>query len=278
MAGHAAGTPAALSIPDNGLMPDSIASDLDTLARHRIFFAHQSVGANILDGLRDLLREHGRDFVIAEWGRSPAPSDAAKPGGVLWHARVGRNEEPASKCEHFSRLLDEELAGQVDIALLKFCYIDINQRTDVARLFDQYQQTFQDLARRHPSVTFVPVTAPLRHAASGPGIWLRERLGLPNRSKRDNLARQAFNVRLRERYAGTPLFDLAAAEATRPDGRREVFTYESTTAESLVGGYTDDGGHLNAAGRRAVAAAFVRALKAAELKAAELKAAELKIE
>jgi hypothetical protein len=243
-------------------MPDSIAAGLDRLARQRIFFAHQSVGANILDGVRDLLREAGRDVAIAEWGQSPSPN-GGKPGGVVWHAKVGRNEEPSSKCEDFRRLLDEELAGQVDIALLKFCYIDINQRTDVAQLFDQYQRTLQDLSRRHPSVTFVPVTAPLRHAAGGLGIWLREQLGRPNRSKRDNLARHAFNVRLRERYAGTPVFDLAAAEATRPDGRRETFTYESTTAESLVGGYTDDGGHLNAAGRRAVAADFVRALAAA---------------
>jgi hypothetical protein len=243
-------------------MPVSLEAGLDTVARQRIFFAHQSVGANILDGLRDLLREAGRDVAIAEWGQSPSPN-AGTPGGVLWHAKVGRNEEPSSKCEDFRRLLDEELAGQVDIALLKFCYIDINQRTDVARLFDQYRQTLQDLSRRHPSVTFVPVTAPLRHAAGGLGIWLREQLGRPNRSKRDNLARHAFNVRLRGRYAGTPVFDLAAAEATRPDGRRETFTYDSTTAEGLVGRYTDDGGHLNTAGRRAVAADFVRALAAA---------------
>jgi lysophospholipase L1-like esterase len=247
-------------------MSDSIAAGLDTLARQRVFFAHQSVGANILDGLRDLLGESGRELTIAEWGE-PAHSDVSgKPsatGGVLWHAKVGQNEQPSSKCEDFRNMLDEGLAEQVDIALLKFCYIDINQRTDVSKLFDQYRQTLQDLSRRHPSVTFVPVTAPLRHAAGGFGIWLRERIGRPNRSKRDNLARHAFNVRLRESYTGTPVFDLAAAEATRPDGRREILTYESRPAENLVGAYTDDGGHLNPAGRRSVATAFVRSLAAA---------------
>ena len=47
------------------------------------------------------------------------------------------------------------------------------------------------------------------------------------------------------------------------DGTLETFTYRGGTSENLVGAYTDDGGHLNANGRRVVAAAFLQTLAAA---------------
>jgi lysophospholipase L1-like esterase len=88
-------------------------------------------------------------------------------------------------------------------------------------------------------------------------------LGRPNHGKLTNIARHRFNDWLRQGWTISPLFDLAASEATRPDGSRETFTYRGATAENLVAAYTDDGGHLNADGRRAVAAAFLRTLAAA---------------
>jgi len=60
--------------------------------------------------------------------------------------------------------------------------------------------------------------------------------------------RGEFNRLLRERYAEDPIFDLAAVTSTYPDGRRETFTLDGKTYESLVPAYTDDGGHLNAVG------------------------------
>lgn len=231
-------------------------SNLPALAGTRIVFGHQSVGENILDGLRDLAREAGVPLTIG------TPDDPPPAGtGAVIHARIGRNTEPLSKLEAFGPLVDAAAArGRVDVALLKFCYIDIDERTDVEGLFAAYRSTLDAVAARHPATRVIPVTAPLRHSAGGPGVWARELLGRPNHSKLANLARHRFNEKVRRHWAGRPLFDLAAAEATRPDGRTETVRANGVACEHLRSAYTDDGGHLNVAGRRAAARAFVTAL------------------
>lgn len=230
-------------------------TDLAHLEHVRVFFGHQSVGENILDGVRDLCTRVGRAWPIVLEGEQ-----VPRRGGVLLHARVGRNEQPLSKLEDFRRLLDEGLGQRVDLALLKFCYIDINERTDVEALFEAYRTAIDDLARRHPTVSIVPVTSPIRHVPGGLGIWARELLGRPNRAKLANRQRQRFNELIRSTYAGRPIIDVAASQSTRPDGRRDRFQCDGTSCDNLVSAYTDDGGHLNTVGRVAVASAFVRGL------------------
>lgn len=240
-------------------MSASSAPSLAALGGLRIVFGHQSVGENILEGLRDLSREARVPLTIV----TPDDPPPAGPGAVI-HARIGRNTEPLSKLETFGPLVDAAAAhGPVDVALLKFCYIDIDARTDVDGLFEAYRSALDAVAARHPATRVVPATAPLRHSAGGPGVWVREMLGRPNRSKLDNLARHRFNERVRRHWAGRPLFDLAAAEATGAAGRRETFRAGGMTCDNLRAAYTDDGGHLNAAGRRVAATAFVNALAAA---------------
>jgi hypothetical protein len=234
------------------LSPDS--ADLATLARARVFFAHQSVGANVLEGVRELADETGTSLPIVEMGAGPLP-----PSGIV-HVRVGRNGDPQSKVDAFVQHLDGPLGDWADVALLKYCYVDLDDAARVGDVFGAYASGLAAAARRRPGVRIVPVTLPLRHAEGGLGVWARERLGRPNRAKQANLARHAFNERVRHTWVGSPLFDLARAEATRPDGRRQTFTYAGATAENLVAGYTDDGGHLNTWGRRAAAVAFVRAV------------------
>jgi hypothetical protein len=117
-----------------------------------------------------------------------------------------------------------------------------------------------DLKARYPDVIFIHVTAPLRSVDRGPGVWVREMLGRPNRVKLANVSRNEFNRRLKERYAGDPIFDLAEVMSTYPNGRRESFKMDDSTYFSLVPMYTDDGGHLNGVGRTYAAAAFIRSI------------------
>ena len=236
-------------------MDHTLASDLASLAGARIFFAHQSVGENILEGLRELVRGAGHDIPIVDVGTA-----GPLPQACVLHARIGQNERPLTKCADFRRLVDGELAESIDIALLKFCYIDINGETDVEGLFDVYRTTLDELSRRRPGTTFVPVTAPIRHVPGGPGVWARELLGRPNHSKIANRKRHAFNDLLRRTYADRPVFDIAASESTYADGRRERFSYDGVACDNLITAYTDDGGHLNARGRAMVARDLVRCL------------------
>ena len=53
------------------------------------------------------------------------------------HAKVGTNQQPLTKCDDFRRIIDERLRGEVDVAVLKFCYIDVEPTTDYAMLCDE---------------------------------------------------------------------------------------------------------------------------------------------
>ena len=236
-------------------MIDTVDFDLAALANTRVFFGHQSVGANILAGLAELQEGSAHRLAILEHG-----AGRSLPRPSLVHAKVGRNEHPLTKCDDFRRIIDEDLAGRIDIALLKFCYIDINEHTDVDALFAHYRSVMDDLASRHPDISFVHVTAPLRHAPGGLGVLVREVLGRPNRVKLANIRRNRYNHLLRQACMDAPVFDLAASQSTHPDGRRESFRKDGATYYSLAGAYTDDGGHLNAAGRLVAARELVRCL------------------
>ena len=65
-------------------------SDLNTLQGLRVYFAHQSVGRNILDGLASLAREAGIPLRI-----DPPDQHADAPG--IAQGIAGRNGHPESK-------------------------------------------------------------------------------------------------------------------------------------------------------------------------------------
>lgn len=237
-------------------MPQRLEKDLQTLSEARVFFGHQSVGMNILNGIEGLMRDHpGIDLRIADYS-----TEITDTKGCLLHTAVGKNTEPLTKCLDFSRIIDQELSGRIDYAMLKFCYIDVNRDSDVEKLFSDYKQTMDDLIGRHPDITFIHATMPLRHSPGGLSVWIREILGRPNNSKLDNVKRNQFNRLLRANYGNAPIIDIAASESTYPDGRRESFTWNGETYFSMIGDYTDDGGHLNEKGQRQVASGFVQEL------------------
>lgn len=240
-------------------MDDALAADFSRVGTARVYFGHQSVGGNILSGLADLQKQLERPAIrVAELGDLAA----ADGQGVLLQTAIGQNGKPDSKCEDFRQVM-RQLQGRVDVALFKFCYIDFDDQSDAASIFDTYARTMDEMKRQYPEVTFVHVTAPLRSIERGPGVWAREILGKRNRAKYANAARGEFNRLLRERYAADPIFDLAAVMSTYPDGRRETFTLDGRTYESLVPAFTNDGGHLNAVGATYGAAGLVQSVAAA---------------
>jgi hypothetical protein len=239
-------------------MNDNIQNDIKLISDKRIFFGHQSVGNNIIKGIQELGQEAGIDgMTVIEY----EPSAQLPEHGFLLHTAVGENTKPVSKCLDFQNIINQDLAGKIDIALLKFCYIDINEESDVNELFERYREILDTLKNDHPSIAFVHVTAPLRHSDKGAGIWIREMLGKPNRSKLANMKRHQFNELLRAYYPNDPTFDLETSESTFPDGSRDVFRYnDGKDYPNLIGEYTYDGGHLTEIGRKKVAVDFISSL------------------
>ncbi len=237
------------------VMPNDLMSDLETLSKARIFFGHQSVGNNILEGLETISDKLNVDMRITDY-ESYQPDDK----GCLLHTRVGKNREPVSKCLDFGRIIDQELKGEIDYALLKFCYVDFNKDSNVDKIFDDYKQTMDNLIANHPDITFVHTTVPLKQVSGGWKIWIKEMLGKPNLSKLDNVKRNEFNNLLKATYGNERLIDIAKSESTYPDGNREVFKVDGKEYNSLIDVYSSDGGHLNDMGKIQVASTFAQEL------------------
>jgi len=217
---------------------------LEKLASRRIFFGHQSVGGNILEGVKQIpASSQGLAPRVVEVKN---PTESLAPG-TLAHAMVGQNEKPESKIADFERMMDAGLAKSTDVAFFKFCYIDFNGATDSRALFEKYRASMEGLKARHPGTTFVHVTAPLTTVQRGAKAWLKELLGRPVWGIAENVQRETFNELMRKTYGGKePLFDLARLESTAPDGTRETYELNGQTWPAMVPGYSDDGGHLNA--------------------------------
>jgi hypothetical protein len=222
---------------------------LPRLEAQRIFFGHQSVGKNLLDGLAELGAADGARLRIVET-RDPA----ALVPGVLAHAYIGANGDPLGKLADFEKALDAGMAGSADVALMKFCYVDFTATTDASALFRRYQAVLAGLQRRHPTTRFVHVTVPLTTVQSGKKAMLKKLLGRPLDGVAENARREEYNALLRSTYRGVePIFDLALAESTWPDGRAETALLDGKPVPALVPAYTDDGGHLLPAARQRIA-------------------------
>ena len=230
--------------------------DLNVLENERIFFGHQSVGANIVEGLQEINKENPADPLhIIHRGK-----DASLPSAFFLEGLIGENLNPKSKCDDFTRIVNELGPKGLTIALMKFCYLDISHETNLDRVFDGYTTAVKALQQRHPTITFVHVTVPL---TTEPDILRRVYRFLRGRSidhNADNAARERFNDRIRKEFATEPIFDLAAIESTHPDGSREQWGTPAGTCYALAKEYASDEGHLNESGKKIAARELVRTL------------------
>src|SRR5947207_3412782 len=120
-------------------------SDLETLCHLRVFFGHQSVGRNVLDGVTRISKE------TASTVRVIPTSVADAEGAWLAESPIGENGDPLGKCDAFRAGL-ERLRGNVDVALMKFCYVDFESQLSPDEIFQRYSQTIRNLKTRYPAV------------------------------------------------------------------------------------------------------------------------------
>lgn len=234
----------------------AIKRDLESLATARVFFGHQSVGMDIIEGVRDLASKTGvTGITVVQVGKDSLPD-----GSYLAHAFVGENDKPDRKCDDFHAMVKDLSAKGLDVAVLKFCYADIRNTRNIAEMFDYYKQTLASLEKEFPSVAFVHTTVPVTRRS----VWwkrtARAVLGKEDPWDVGSTNRYEYNERVHSEYRGTPLIDIARVESTRPDGSRATFEYKGKPAFELLEELTYDGGHLNEVGRQVVAREFIRVL------------------
>lgn len=221
----------------------NLAAQFDVLSRHALFFDHASVGENLMDGVAGLLSTVSGakptliNMNVSNGGLRP---DLIHTG--IWAESMKLallNGSPLDKVAMFQTDLASGVGTKVDIAFMKFCFVDFTNSTDVNALFAAYHSMIASVKALYPGIHFVHVTAPLESPSNDAF----------------NAKREAFSAKVRAAY-GVDVFDLALFESTRPDGTRETVS----GVPALVPAYTNDSGHLNATGQARVVPELVKFL------------------
>jgi len=233
----------------------NLRKDFERIAQRRIFFGHQSVGGNLLEGIQQLSAIAGVPVRVVE-----VPTANSVEAATLGHTFVARNGDPFQKLRSFEQAMGQQPSG-LDIALVKFCYVDITADTDVKALFARYRATIEGLKAKNPGTTFVHVTAPLTTVQGGFKVNLKKLIGRAPYGTIENIRREEYNALLRQAFQGRePVFDLARVESTAPDGTAVTVEWKGIVAPAMFPAYTDDGGHLNTFGRLRAARELVTVL------------------
>jgi len=224
----------------------------DQLSKQRIYFGHQSVGYNMLDGIEMILNENlniklnikkGKDL---NFFKSP----------VFAHDNNGSNRDPKAKIDDFCNTVESGLGEKVDLAGFKFCYVDIENDSDIKGVFDYYKRRMNEISLKYPNIKIIHFTVPIKSLQSGPKSMVKKLLGKDIGIK-DNIARQQFNELLVNEYKDQLIFDLAKSESTYSDGSREYSEVDGKTIFTMIPAYTNDGGHLSKKGELIIGGEFL---------------------
>src|SRR3954471_5260390 len=112
----------------------ALRADLQRLAHQRVYFGHQSVGANIIQGVKELCKGAGVPVFIKD-------------------EFVPENGDPLRKLASFKSSVGA--GSRYDVALVKFCYVDISAETDARALFASYRAAIDELRAKNPRTVFV---------------------------------------------------------------------------------------------------------------------------
>lgn len=233
---------------------------IEALTGKKILFGHASVGNNIISGIEDIIESDERFAKLHFYELT----ELSQPG--FYDFMVRKNRFPKEKCDHFKSTLSNQNVGNFfDIAFFKFCFVDINNNSNVQEIFEYYVETIKHIKEKFPKLTIVHVTMPLKVHSWGPKYLLinlskgklRMAKHIVYTFKRnltegdiENVKRNEFNKMLINKYKDIdPIYDLAKIESSLPNGKIVSFKHNGVDYPSLAVEYTDDGGHLNKLGR-----------------------------
>ena len=234
---------------------------LEKLKSKKLLFGHQSVGNNIIDGIKKLMEKNTELQLNIKEANSP--DVFSQP--LFGHFSVGKNMDPKSKCDSFKEIMDSGVGEKVDTAFFKLCFVDIHENTNLKEIFDYYVNTMEYLKSKYPKVTFIHITTPLTAIPNDPKTkiksLLKKILKKPDWVYTAIVQRNEYNNFILSKYQGKePIFDLASTESTWPDGHRQSFTCNGKNYYSLVPIYTYDEGHLNNLGQIIAAKELIKLL------------------
>ena len=228
---------------------DDVGAMIEEVAKHKIYFGHQSVGNNILSGIEQWEEETGVQLAKVETRDFSDGSNAA-----FVHFRVGKNGDPNSKIDDFVTLVESIPNESTSVAFFKLCYVDITGSSDVDAIFEYYKEKMLYLKDNLPNCKIMLFTVPMTGIQKGLKATAKKILSRQPAGVLENIKRNEFNERLISELSGDfKVFNLAGVETTHPDGSMETFKYKGSEYPYMPDFYTSDLGHLNDYGARIVA-------------------------
>ena len=220
---------------------ENVGAIIEKVSNSKIYFGHQSVGKNILSGIQHWEEKTGLNLKKVE------SKDFSSVKNIpLVHFRIGSNRDPHSKIDEFVKLVDQIPAEGNPLAFFKFCYVDINENTNVDLLFEYYKEKMLYLKETYPHISFVVWTVPVTGIQKGPKALVKKMLGREHTGRTDNVVRNHFNTRIHDELSGIfPVFDLAAIESSSPEGLPVTYSLKGSDYSCMPDYYTYDLGHLN---------------------------------
>jgi hypothetical protein len=210
-------------------------STVEAVAQQRVFFTHASVGENLLQGIMELNKADSMKYPLLLTAVKSTSTVSTFPGHIYHYMRG--NPGWTEKIRIFQESIDNGWHDPVvEIVMNKFCYID------PAANWETYINSMAAMEARYKGTKFIYWTIPIT-----------------TDKNTDAVRRAQFNQNLRNWIAGNNnkiLFDIADIEAWSPEGQFQSFSEKGSTYERMYSGYTNDGGHLNSAGRQRAATGF----------------------
>jgi hypothetical protein len=189
----------------------NMAQTWERLGTKRVFFGHQSVGGEVIDGVKMLAAESGIDLNIV---RSKDPASVTGPAFV--EHPIGENGDPASKTADFAAIVRNGFGEQGGIAFFKYCFLDIDVNTDVEVMFEEYRRTMAEITKAYPKLQIVHVTIPLTTIEGAPVALAKQILkGTSRRAVDEPPARHPSSTWPRSSRPG-PMARARASSAVAP--------------------------------------------------------------
>lgn len=237
--------PVVIGYTETLAVPGYSQSVMDQVGQLKWFFAHASVGYNIMEGIQSLHANNPTFYRIAGISEDSSPPATTGSGTIYDYSRG--NPGWQAKVDGFAEYVNNGWRfPKVDIALNKFCYID--PAADVS----YYINSMATLETGNLTTWFIYATIPLTTGEDS-----------------SNYQSNVFNDALRAwcRTNNRVLYDIADMEAHDTNGIDQTFTYSGRVCQKLFSGYTSDGGHLTTTDAQQLAAKGLYALAAALLTA-----------
>ncbi len=214
---------------------DSVSDSIrSSVSSQKVFFAHASVGGNIVSGMEDLNSSDSTTYMLQNESADASPSDTSD--GVFYDYNRG-NPGWESKITDFETYVSNGWhSSTVNVAINKLCYIDADAD------WETYRDSMENLESSYTDTIFVYMTMPVKTDEDSEDGWLR----------------QQFNANLRDwidSQDGKYLLDIADIEAHSTAGVESTSSWDGNTYQILLSAYSSDGGHLNETGRQRMAKA-----------------------